>query len=124
METKEIKYLTNLCKVSFRGTHGIMIQSQYEKIERWFFLSNDCHLDGAKPDNWDNIKKNTGFFYSYILGTVGDKELTGPVKILYPDNIPKSAFKLTEPAFKVPDTDTDDGRPQFKQIILTPNKVR
>lgn len=124
MRTKETKYLTHKCVVTYSDTHGIMFKGVYlgEDFERWFFLSNNSTLDGARPKNWDSVKQETGYNYSYAIGLAQEAKLmASEVTIHYPHNISKSAFS-TEAKFVI--SELDDDKPLFKQVILRPNKIK
>lgn len=96
-KTNKLKYLYHQCSVTYRETAGMMFKGIYddEKQERWFFLSNNCALDGAKPHKWnsDELKKQTSYTYSYAVAIVGEETCYHEFSIHYPHNIPRSAFE-------------------------------
>lgn len=118
MRTCKTKDLTHGCRVAFEGAPGILIKAQYQNSgERWFFLSNDNTCDGATPDEWARNPLRHTYKYSWNLGHVISENLSGYVTLM---DTPKYDPKTFMPII----SDTDDDKPLFKRVLMTPNKIK
>jgi len=113
-----VSEISNLCEAIFCDTEGILYLSLYNGNARWFFLSNNSKYHGSYPDNFDEHPLRKDYRYSWVLNMERNYLTNSNLFIKRTQPGPK----IQNPPFIIPRAEED--KPLFKQIILTPNKIK
>jgi len=124
MLTSETKFLSHLCDVTLNDAPGVMFRGRYSTSsgleQRWFFLSNDARFRGIPPDGFVGSELSKIYSNAWMLTSeTYAKELSRPV-VIHRRITPAPEESI--PTIHIPSL--DDYKPMFKQIILTPNKIK